>query len=350
MAIIVGTLGDDPRIVGNDGEDNEIFGDSTGTVNVAVGSDRIFGGDGFDLIRGDALVIGPAGAGGDDVIQGGDGSDIIYGDADDLYGIGGNDTIYQNAAIGGILIGDAQVIAGAGRGGDDRLFGGGRMYGDTGKDFAGVGGDDLLDAGSSTDDTNLFGDTNETLTGNAVGGDDIVRGGAFADLIGGDADDAIDAATCGNDRVFGRGGADALSGDVLQRLEKTAAGGDDRLRGGSGDDVIRGDARILQDFATGGNDRILGDGGDDELWGDGELLDYATGGRDRFVFAGGFGDDTVQDFRKGEDKLAFQGRTQSEIQITIEGADTVLTTLGDDSVRLVGFTGPLTVGADVIFA
>lgn len=349
MAIIVGTLGNNPLIVGNAGEENSIFGDSTGTVNIAVGSDRIFGREGFDRIYGDALVIGPAGAGGDDVIQGGDESDSIYGDAEMLFGIGGDDTIYQNAGIGGNLIGDAAEIAGAGRGGNDRLFGGGRVLGDTREDFAGVGGDDLLDAGSSTNDTILFGDTNETLTGSAVGGDDIVKGGAFDDAVNGDADDAIDAATCGDDRVFGRGGADLMSGDVQARLEGTAAGGDDQLRGGAGDDEIRGDARILQDFATGGDDRILGDGGDDDLWGDGELLDFATGGRDRFVFAGGFGDDTVQDFRQGEDKLVFRGLIRSEIGITIDGADTVLTTLGDDSVRLVGFTGSLTVGADLIF-
>ena len=45
----------------------------------------------------------------------------------------------------------------------------------------------------------------------------------------------------------------------------------------------------------------------------------------------------------------FKGLTQDEVQITVDGSDTVLTTLGDESVTLVGFTGSLTVGTDIVF-
>ena len=123
------------------------------------------------------------------------------------------------------------------------------------------------------------------------------------------------------------------------------------LRGGAGSDLIFGDADELFDFAAGGDDRIFGGGGDDELWGDGELLDDATGGADRFFFAGGFGDDTIFDFRQGEDTIVFQGFEPSDFQITIEGGtDTLLTSLSDNSLRLADFTDPLVFGVDVIFA
>ena len=106
-----------------------------------------------------------------------------------------------------------------------------------------------------------------------------------------------------------------------------------------------------------GNDRIFGLAGDDELWGDG-LLDGpdATGGKDKFFFSGDFGDDTIFDFRPEDgDQIVLQGLTQLDVQLSIisltdPNDSTLITTLGDDSITLVGFTGSLTPGVDIIFA
>ena len=46
----------------------------------------------------------------------------------------------------------------------------------------------------------------------------------------------------------------------------------------------------------------------------------------------------------------FAGYQPGGLQSTVVGSDTVLTTLGDDSVTLKGFTGALTYGTDILFA
>ena len=142
----------------------------------------------------------------------------------------------------------------------------------------------------------------------------------------------------------------------LHNGEDIAVGGNDVLRGGAGNDTIYGDADILFEFSAGGDDRLHGDAGDDELWGDGELRDDAVGGKDRFFFTGNFGDDEIRDFRQGDgDQIVLQGLTQLDVQISIvtvtaTNDSTLITTLGDDSITLVGFTGSLSIGTDIVFA
>jgi Ca2+-binding RTX toxin-like protein len=360
MATIVGTTGDDPRIVGTP-ETDTIFGDTTGTLTGLGGNDRIFGLantlDEFEVLSGDALTIGPDGRGGDDVIYGGDGNDTIWGDASGtLFGIGGNDVIYQNEGTRGFAHGDARVLQAGSRGGDDKLFGEGYLIGDANDELiSAVGGNDLLDATGASDRAYLYGDSYYQFVGTSRGGNDVLKGSAFRDLMRGDADNNLrDQSRGGNDRLQGNGGDDDMQGDCQFMLD-TALGGNDVIRGGAGDDTVFGDARDLAGFARGGNDRIHGGSGDDELWGDGRFRDDAQGGRDRFFFSGNFGDDEIFDFREEDgDQLILQGLTQSEIQISIVTVDdpddsTLITTLGDDSITLVGFTGGLTVGADILF-
>ena len=72
-------------------------------------------------------------------------------------------------------------------------------------------------------------------------------------------------------------------------------GGNDVLRGLSGNDVLRGDAgNDVLDGGT-GNDRLDGGTGSDRLTG--------GSGADTFVFARGYGQDTVTDFVSGTDKI-----------------------------------------------
>ena len=361
MAIIVGTTGDDTRLVGTP-ETDTIFGDTTGTLLAVGGNDRIFGlantlGE-FETLSGDALTIGPGGRGGNDVIMGGDGNDTIWGDASGtLFGIGGSDVIYQNAGTSGFIHGDARVLEAGSRGGDDKLYGEGFLIGDANDEMIdAMGGNDLLDATDASDRANLYGDSYYQLVGTSRGGNDVLKGSSFRDLMRGDADNnLLDQARGGNDRLQGNGGDDDMFGDA-QRMDDTAAGGNDVVRGGAGDDIVYGDARSLASFAQGGNDRIHGGSGDDELWGDGELRDDAVGGKDRFFFTGNFGDDEIRDFRQGDgDQIVLQGLTPLDVQISIvtvvsTNDSTLITTLGDDSITLVGFTGGLALGTDIVFA
>jgi Ca2+-binding RTX toxin-like protein len=351
MALIVGFTGNNPLLQGTPDAD-EIFGNSTGTIAEVAGNDRIFGLAGDDEIVGDGRVIALGGRGGNDVIQGGDGEDEIYGDARaELYGVGGNDVIYGNADDDS-MYGDAETLQPGARGGNDKIFGGCVLVGETYDTmFDAIGGNDLLDARSATCDCFIYGETyDDTMKGYSVGGRDVLKGSAFGDEMHGEGVNLLDATKGGDDRLAGYGGDDTLYGEGYTLSETTIAG-DDLLRGGAGDDEIYGDASELSDFARGGDDVIYSGGGEDEIWGDGELEDDATGGADDFHFGPGFGDDTIFDFRQEDgDQLIFRNLSQSEVTISIVGGDTVITTLGDESVTLVGYTDGLTVGSDIVFA
>ena len=357
MALITGFPTDNLLLQGTALAD-EIYGNKFGTVNFVAGNDRIFGLGGEDLITGDGITIAPNGKGGDDFIQGGDGDDDIYGDATgSLFGIAGNDTLYQNAGVG-LMVGDAETIGTGAVCGNDKLYGGGTLIGDAFFDVTSVLlGNDLVNARSSTSDSSLYGDVGVAdLRGTAKGGLDILDGSNFDDAIYGDAGGDLDNSSVGGkDTLRGYAGDDTLYGDG-DGLLQAARGGNDRLRGGAGDDTLYGDAATLADLSDGGNDRIYGEAGNDEIWGDGELLDDATGGMDKFFFSGSFGDDQILDFRAEDgDQIILQGLTQLDVQLSIvtvvnPNDSTLITTLGDDSITLVGFTGGLTPGVDIVFA
>lgn len=126
-------------------------------------------------------------------------------------------------------------------------------------------------------------------------GDDRLDGGSGRDTLrGGDGDDTLDGGT-GNDRLFGEGGRDLLRAGV----------GDDLLEGGTGHDTLIG---------AGGRDTLRGGAGDDRLSG-GAGADQLHGGAgaDVFVFRNraeaGIGPtrDTIQDFRRGADRIDLGG-------------------------------------------
>jgi Ca2+-binding RTX toxin-like protein len=156
----------------------------------------------------------------------------------------------------------------------------------------------------------------------------------------------LDEARGGSDHLFGGAGDDDLRGDA-DAMVSNARGGNDGLFGGGGGDTLFGDADRMVENAQGGDDRLSGGAGDDTLWGDArEMQGNAQGGNDTFVFDGVFGNDTVGDFRQGEDQLEFDvpGVTDIEdLQIAVVGADTVITADTVGTVTLSGFTGVLTV-------
>jgi Ca2+-binding RTX toxin-like protein len=165
----------------------------------------------------------------------------------------------------------------------------------------------------------------------------------------GDAVAIRDTSRGGDDELRGDAGADVLFGDASEAMTGAARGGDDVLRGRAGDDELFGDALELRGSSRGGDDQLYSGAGDDRLWGDGRLFGEAEGGGDVFHFAGAFGDDRVLDFRRGEDKLAFTGLLPIDVSVDTVGGNTVVATLAGDSVALLDFTGQLTFGKDILF-
>nr|WP_282568881.1 hypothetical protein [Bosea sp. BK604] len=123
----------------------------------------------------------------------------------------------------------------------------------------------------------------------------------------GSGNDAIDAGT-GNDNV-------------------DAGSGDDTILAGAGNDLVD---------AGSGDDRITGGAGDDALTG--------GSGHDAFVFAAGFGKDTIADFKttgSSSDVIEFAsdifvGFTEAMDAAHQVGADTVFTIDADTSLTLKG--------------
>ena len=285
------------------------------------------------------------GRSGEDALWGGNGDDILDGGADHDYlnGGAGNDTasyltstygvnvslsagveyVYSNADIGGYgtgpstgdtlysienLIGSFfddtlrgdnsanQLNAGAGndvieaRGGDDVIIAG---LGNGADRYDGGTGTDLLrfDGVSSNLTINLLARSNQ-VAGTDVGVDQIVNienieSGSGNDTIFGDNQANHIMGGDGADRITGRSGADLLYGE----------GGDDLLNGGSGADTLDGGT---------GTDLLQGNGGNDV-----------------FVFAQGYGADTIADFSAGD-----------VIDLTSFGFDSFV----DDVMDLISFT------------
>jgi pimeloyl-ACP methyl ester carboxylesterase len=107
-------------------------------------------------------------------------------------------------------------------------------------------------------------------------------------LVGDNLDDQ-GSGFAGNDTLFGYGGNDTLNGNV----------GNDLINGGKGNDILLGGK---------GDDTLIGGTGNDVLTG--------GSGKDVFVLASG-GNETITDFRQGEDVIGLSGGlTFDQLNIT----------------------------------
>jgi Ca2+-binding RTX toxin-like protein len=354
MAVIIGGAGNNTRLIDQPSQSNTIFGDTDGSGAGVGGNDRVFALDGNDVVIGDALRITPTGRGGNDLLYGGTGIDTLYGDARlTLRGVGGDDVLF--AGPGGstrqVLYGDAFALGSGARGGNDRLEGGDEMSGDGGSLTGAIGGQDIVDARDVTvgSDIRLYGDALGVMDQGSRGGSDILWASSLGSRMVGDGLSLRDTSVGGNDQLNGGSGRDVLFGDGGADLRGSAVGGNDVLRGRAGNDELFGDAPELRGSSRGGNDQLYSGGGNDRIWGDGRLFDSAQGGKDSLHFSGSFGDDVVLDFRHGEDRLIFNDLIAGDLDIDRVNGNTVISSITGDSVTILGYTGTLSYGSDIIF-
>jgi hypothetical protein len=184
------------------------------------------------------------------------------------------------------------------------------------------------------------------MSGNAVGGNDVLTGGTTATAFN-------------NHRPVGT----SLYGDAVF-MSDSAKGGNDVLSGVSNtgssqplSNSLVGDAALMSGSSRGGNDILIagtaapGCSITNDMWGDGRLSDTAQGGKDQFVFrdAGSMTvgtHNTIEDFNQSQqDKIEFSGvagvQTFADLIITQSGTDTIVTA-GADQVTLHNFTHSLT--------
>ncbi|NKD76740.1 calcium-binding protein [Haematospirillum sp. H1815] len=245
------------------------------------------GGDGHDVLVGDARHNMFWGNGGNDVLMGREGNDLLDGgEGNDVLdgGVGDDTALYtrRGAASVYILLNDSgdglahvngmhedllrsveNIVTGAGH---DHLIGNDRdnqLSGGAGRDFLfGGSGDDVLDGGPDRD----------VLDG-GVGVDRVLYSNRTGDVVV-----TLNGSTHAHVRIGG------LVEDSLRNIEQ--------IQAGSGNDQLTGDNRDNWLHGQGGRDVLRGEGGNDTLYGgDGE--DILDGGAGHDSLFGGQGADTL---------------------------------------------------------
>ncbi len=155
---------------------------------------------------------------------------------------------------------------------------------------------------------------------------ETLLGGADRDLILANEGDDTLAGSVNDDILYGEVGDDVLRGDFSTPQAGSTAGGDDSLFGGLGTDRLYGQGGNDQLFGDEGNDQLFGRTGQDLLLG-GSGFDTLTGGagQDTFALASQLEDDTITDFKIGQDFLALTGGlTVENLTFTQAGSNTVI--------------------------
>ena len=267
-------------------QNKSIHYDMTGHQDLFFGAstddDSLEGGTGQDVINGGAGADAIQGGAGNDTITGGPGADVIHGGADD-------DTINSGA---GITTATDQ------------------LYGDE--------GNDIIKAST--------GDTGALLDG-GTGKDQLYGSGAANVMNGGDGNDYLSGGG-GPDTMHGNAGDDQLKGGTAA-TQMSGDDGNDSLQGGTGNEFLYGGS---------GNDRLIGGGGNDYLAG--------GSGNDTFVFAAGFGKDTVADFQNTDgvqdilqfDKTVFADFSALQSHMAEVGTSVVITVDANNTIEIQNVT------------
>ena len=303
--LLRGSVGNDPSITGDAGEDvmygdggsdtldggadrDIVWGDSGGTAPAEFatpGNDNVIGGDGNDDLYGeggtDTMLgdVGSVAGNGTVTLTSGSGTDLMYGGGQDdrMYGQGGIDTMFGDGGTD-LMLGNADNDVMRGGTGEDEMFGNNgadQMWGDAGTDRMMGGssadteadnGTDVMYGGSGTDV--MIGD-NGTITASPGLVETLLSDGTPAQLasLGGDAD-----------VMYGEAEADRMYGEL----------GNDRMRGGSGDDYLEGNANGPAPVAPAVlvcdgpepqplGDLLVGEADQDDLIGGGDDAGYADG-------------------------------------------------------------------------
>ncbi len=163
-------------------------------------------------------------------------------------------------------------------------------------------------------------------------------------IVGSRAADRIDPYTSPDGQPLITGHDDIIRGAGGADFAK-AEGGDDKMIMGRGNDRAFGGAG--DDFLNGGrgNDRLVGEAGDDVLIG--------GKGKDTFVFATGFGSDTIRDFEIASDRIEFDDRVFASFSEMMSAAweedGGVMIATGEDTLFLAGVRLKQLESADVLF-
>jgi Ca2+-binding RTX toxin-like protein len=282
-------LGGDDTLRGNGGSD---------TLNGGSGLDYLVGGAGNDVYFVNSLYdrIVESEGGGTDTVRA-SASYTLPEHADDLVLTGSSDLDGAGNSQANTITGNNGDNTLAGNGGGDTIVGRGGdddISGNTGADLLqGEDGDDQISGGAGAD-LLLGGTGDDDLSGGA--GSDTLEGGSGADaMTGGAGFDVVtyaNAAAGVNAKISEAGTGGEALGDMLSGIEK--------LIGSAHDDVLTGGALADLIVGGPGDDELNGGGGNDTLFGDAQdsLLEGGEGFANRVVLENGAAEQTY-DFTAG---------------------------------------------------
>jgi RTX calcium-binding nonapeptide repeat (4 copies) len=339
-----------PAAVNGTNGDNILIGDVNGsTFNGAGGNDFIFAGDGNDTINwsaGDGRDFvdgqGNSAIGDRFVVNGNNAVENFEVWSVAAYTLGGLNTnteivITRNGVVIAELDNIEEITINSGGGADTYTvhgsFAATSLFNQTITINGGIGNETVDITGLTSSHRIVFNSNGgiDTVVGarsqDVIDMDDILNGTEFADVINAGTGADVVNGLAGNDILRGGAGADTLNGDA----------GNDRLNGGAGNDTMDGGAGIdTFVFAAGfGNDTISG-------FSNGNI--YNTGPSSGFR-VGGFGSSLFSPFERGHDKLDISsygfddpGEFAANVKIADKGDYTVVT-IGADTITLLGVNG-----------
>jgi Ca2+-binding RTX toxin-like protein len=352
--VLNGDEGDD-SIRGNGGDDTLLGGGGDDLLRGGAGVDSFDGGDGFDRVsffHADATqgvvaslltqTISNDGYGNAETMTSIEGlgghtrfaDDFTGDDNDNLFLIGGGDTLHALGGNDDIQVDNAPALIDGGDGIDTiTLF--------TQSKLVDNNGDGIAEFVTTTNGVKVNLNTGKIINDGFGGkglivGIENVGGSSGDDTLTGDANENVLQGYEGGDILRGGGGDDELIG----------FDGDDDLNGGGGVDVLDAGA---------GNDFIGGDGGADTIF-DGAGDDVVTGdaGKD-VLFWSGLGQDIFTDFEDGREKVHINDVAGvddfSDLTLSITADGWVKVSYGDgaNSLILAGITAGHVSASDFIF-
>ncbi|MBO5320516.1 MAG: DUF2974 domain-containing protein [Ruminococcus sp.] len=340
---------------GGDGDDNFTGGDLVDYIEGGVGNDTMNGGNGNNEMYGgdgDDYIYG---GNDDDYIEGGNGDDYLYGGngMNTIYGGAGNDIIYSGDNGSSLYGGDGDDLIYAG-GGADVLDGGAgndHLQGDHGGDtyIFGVGYDiDTIHAsadlntivihGYTANDMHNTREANNDLVINFGDntGDIIIVQGFFNFNSNRDFNFVFDDGT-----VLGQYDIQAESAPIygtdadewlgLQGNDGGiihAGAGNDGLNGGNGNDELYGEDGNDTLYGNDGNDILDGGVGNDTLCG--------GNGTDTYIFAKGYGNDTINEWGSDHSIVKLTDINSDEVTITDQwGSNLVVSINGTEDTLII---------------
>lgn len=368
---IIGSLGNDDleggiQNIGGGDRLNYSFSNAAVTVNLTTNTasgghaqgDTISGfehltGSAFnDILTGSTIDNFLTGGAGDDTLLGGIGADTLDG------GAGLHDVVGYSDSTGPVTVGlNAGGTVGGGHAIGDVLIGiediTGSILGDT---LTGNSARNILRGGGGGDSLNAS-NNNDEVYGDA--GDDTLIGGAGADIVNGGIGTDTASYTTSTARIIASlvtniaTGSGHGAGDTLVAIENlTGTGFNDILTGNNAANELTGNAGLDVLVGNIGADTLNGGSGTDTLNG-GAGSDILNGGADadKFVYDTLiFGNDQIIGWQNGLDKidLAVAGLDFSDFTKTQNGADTLLSLGGGNSIRFIGINANVIEATDFI--